>query len=168
MSFASNLPHFKMSVMARAVAAFDKATAIVMLIVWGAALLFTILAYSSVSSSLHAREALAAAEASTPLTPTINVQNLPEAAVKEIAERLQRRYGGQAQISVNGGKLQITAKDASAFNTWLTAVTYLDIIRPDVAWKIEDFCVGASCSMNVMSISLLAQSVTFDVPAPPQ
>lgn len=163
---SSNLPQLKMSIVSKALMAFDKATSVVVLIVWGAALLFTVLAYSSVQRSMNAREELAAAEASTPLTPRINTQPLPEANVAQIGERLQRRYGSQIQITQNAGKLQISAKDASAFTTWLTAVTYLDVIRPDIAWKIEDLCVGSACPNNVMGVSLVAQTVSFDVPQP--
>lgn len=163
---SSSLPRFKVSVMSRAVQAFDKATSVIVLIIWGAALLFTVLAYSSVQRSLNARAELASAEASAPLTPKISMQPLAEATVAQIGERLQRRYGSQVQITINSGKLQIAAKDAAAFTTWLTAVTYLDVIRPDVAWKVEDFCVGASCPNNVMNVTLVAQSVNFDVPRP--
>lgn len=163
---SSNYPQLKTSLITKAVMAFDKATGVIVLLVWCAALLFTVLAYSSVRSSMAAREDLAAAEASAPLTPRINLQALPEAQVAQIAERMQRRFGSQTSISLSSGKLSISAKDPGNFNTWLTAVTYLDVVRPDIAWKIEEFCVGSSCQNNLMSVLLVAQSVNFDVPQP--
>jgi hypothetical protein len=164
-----SLPKMKLSVLGSAMQSFDKHAAMIVGIVWGAAVVLTILASMGISSALHAREQLAAAEASTPLTPRISQQQLPEPAVKAITDKLAKRYGAVLQIAISAGtgQITITAKDASAFSTWLTAVTYLDIIRPDVAWKIEKFCVGAKCGESLMSASFSAIAVAFEVPTAP-
>jgi len=162
-----SLPKMKLSIVGRAIQTFDKNSAIIVSIVWGAAIVLSIMGSMGISSAMHAREQLAAAEASTPLTPRITQQQLPEPAVKAITDKLAKRYGNVLQINVapGTGLVTITAKDAGAFSTWLTAVTYLDIIRPDVAWKIEKFCVGAKCGDSLMSASFSALAVAFEVPA---
>ncbi|MGE3770901.1 MAG: hypothetical protein AB7G06_08140 [Bdellovibrionales bacterium] len=162
------VPHLKMSVMTRAVQAFDKASAVIVAIVWGGAVVLMFLGYLGVHSAIGAREQLAAAEASTPGTPVISLDRLDAPSVAILVDKLQKRYGSVLTIKSDKGsnKITIMAKDASAFSSWLTAVTYLDIIRPDVSWTIEDMCIGAKCKDGIMTGTFSAQTTKFQLPQP--
>lgn len=162
------LPYMRMGIMTRAVQTFDKNSGIIVGIVWMAALILLVLANMGVGRALSARELLAAAEASTPLTPQITQSKLGDNEIKIITEKLQKRYSSTLQIGQKQGDniITITAKDPASFSTWLTAITYLDIIRPEVEWKIDNFCVGPKCGDFIMGASLSAQAVAFTVPVP--
>jgi len=154
--------------MSRAVQAFDKASAVIVAIVWGAAIFLMFLGYLGVHSAISAREQLATAEASTPGTPVISLDRLDGASVATLVDKLQKRYGNILTIKADKGsnKITIVAKDAGAFSSWLTAVTYLDIIRPDVSWSIEDMCVGTKCKDGIMTGTFTAQTTKFQLPPP--
>jgi len=162
------MPHMRMSVMARAIAAFDRASGVIIATIWGSAIVLSILANISVGRALSAREELAQAEASIPLTPNVTQVSVPPQELADTVEKLQKRYGTVLQVMQKKGDSIVTilSKDPTAFSTWLTAITYLDIIRPDIAWKIDTLCVGVKCGDTIMSGTFSARSMRFEIPQP--
>ena len=160
------LQHLSPGLVARAAKTFDRASAFIVLTVWGAALAFMALAYVGVEQTLKARQNLAEAEAAIPVLPTIAQDPVPAPTLQQLADRLKKRLGDKVTLTPAASQLRITAALPENYNAWLSAISYVDTISADTQWSISQFCVGAECKDGLMSVTLNAQKVSFTAPPP--
>ena len=157
---------FSGEIAVRAVKTFDRASGIIVLTVWGAALAFVGLAYLGIGQTIEARGKLAEAESAQPVLPVIAQEPIATPAIQDISDRLAKRYGDKIIFAPNGSQLHISATAPEIYTTWMEAVSYLDTISPDTQWTISQFCVGPECKDGLMSVTLDAQHISFTAPPP--
>ncbi len=162
----SIVPHLSAGLMTRAMKTFDRASAFIVLTVWGAALAFSALAYVGVEQTIKARQNLAEAEAALPVLPTIAQDPVPAPTLQQLADRLKKRLGEKVTLTPTGSQLRISATLPESYNAWLSAISYVDTISADTQWSIKQFCVGLECKDGLMNVTLDAQKVSFTAPPP--
>lgn len=143
-------------------------TAMVMLIVsWSAAVLMMGVTLYTVSVAHHAGQEAESAAALEPMVPTIKRTALTRKELDSFVDRLRGRY---KTVNINASPdnaLEISGIDPAHFLDWLSALSYLDTIAPQVRWTIRDLCVGNECGgSSLMRAAIIAERVTFQAPQP--
>lgn len=157
-------PFLQTKIALQAVRTFDRASGIVVLIVWGAAIILMGLAYLSVQQTLHARQQIAQAQADQPSLPQFHEQPVDGQLLDTMTQKLIKRYGGKLTVTGSGGEIRMSGATADAYQSFLSAIAYLDTVTPDVSWKIKDFCVGSECKEGMMSVHLSGGKVGITDP----
>lgn len=150
----------------KAIDKFDKASAIIVSVCWGSALLIMLAAIYTVNLSVDAKKNTIEAMAMQPSLPKMKKRQPRMREMEPIVERLQRRF---PKILFNLGRdlsLTVSTTDGGMFRNWLTILSYIDTISPQYSWEIKDLCVGMRCPGSVpMKAILVPKKITF-VPAP--
>lgn len=154
----------KSNIVNKALMTFDKASGLIVALIWGAAIAFMGLAYVSVEQVLNGRLETAKAEAAVPAIPTIQQEALGGTIVTDLAARLGKQYGVKLNFAASGADLRISTSAAEAYNTWVSAITYLDTISGDTTWGIKELCIGVECRDGLMTITLTGKKVSFGTP----
>ncbi len=141
-------------------------TAMAMLIVsWSAAILMMGVALYTVSTAHHAKVEAETAAALEPLVPTINRATLSRKDLDGFVARLRVRYKTVEISATPDNALVISGTDSAHFLDWLSALSYLDTVAPQVRWTIRDLCVGNECGgSSLMRAAIIAERVTFQTP----
>lgn len=149
----------------KAIDTFDKASAVIVGVCWGGALLIVLFAMYTVQLSVEAKKDTVEAMAMQPSLPKMRKKSPKVAEIQPIVDRLQRRF---PSLVFNLGRdlsLTVTATDGNMFRNWLTVLSYIDTISPQYSWEIMKFCVGMRCPGSVpMRAILAAKKVSFTIP----
>ncbi len=143
-------------------------TAMAMLIVsWCAAITMMGVALYTVSTAHRARQEAETAAALEPMVPTIKRATLTRKELDGFVERLRARYKVVGINATPDNALEISGAESAHFLDWLSAISYLDTVAPQVRWSIRDLCVGNECgSATLMRALIIAERVTFQAPLP--
>lgn len=150
--------------MAKAIESFDRATAVVVISCWVAAVLMTGFALYTVNLSIQAKRAADSVMSVEPIIPQIKQKPVDAREVQPLVERLKNLYPGVAFVYRNN--LDVTAGDGNRFRDWLAAVGYVETIAPQYHWTMSHFCVGKCGGHDLMAATLSGEKVTFELPQP--
>jgi hypothetical protein len=153
--------------LAKTLRALDRTAMVMIIVSWSAAILMMGVALYTVSSAHHARQEADEAAAIEPLVPVIKRAALARKEMDGFVDRLRSRY---KTVSINASPdnaLEISGTDPNNFLDWLSALSYLDTIAPQMRWTIRDLCVGNECGGSaLMRAAIIAERVTFQAPQP--
>ncbi|MBP7253436.1 MAG: hypothetical protein KBA75_08130 [Alphaproteobacteria bacterium] len=148
----------------RAMRALDRATLVIIGVVWlGAILMMGIAIYTAVKAN-KARQLTEEAAAVEPIVPQTLRAVVPRAELEKLAERLRGRFDKISFNAMPDNSLEITSSEAGLYLDWLAALSYLDTIAPQVRWAIRDLCVGTECGGALMRAAVSGERVTFKMP----
>lgn len=149
----------------KAIDTFDKASAVIVSVCWGGALVIVLFAVYTLQLSAEAKRETIEAKAMQPSLPRMRKKPPKMTEIQPIVDRLQRRF---PNITFNLGRdssLTVSTSDGDMFRDWLTILSYIDTVSPQYRWEIKDFCVGMRCPGSVpMRAILTAKKVTFTAP----
>jgi hypothetical protein len=168
---AMNLGHvgkaFSVSVMQRAIAAFDRATMVVVLACWSGAILVMLFALYTLNLSVTAKRETIEAAAHEPSLPKMVNKPPTMAELNPLVDRLKQRYPELTFSLAGDTSLTISSNEGARFRTWLTVLSYIDTISPQYRWSMREFCVGVKCgSSSLMRAIVTAEKISFAPPAP--
>jgi hypothetical protein len=150
---------------AKALALLDKSTAVVVSTCWLAALVTLILAVIAVHNAVAAKHESAEALVAEPVLPVATTTPITQRDSQQILERLQHQFPDiKFEIETNQA-ITIKSDDGAKFHQWVTAISYIDTMAPQIRWTLRDFCVG-HCSSNLMKAVVIGQKVVFTLPPP--
>lgn len=148
----------------RAMRALDRATLVIIGVVWFSAILMMGIAiYTSVKAN-KARQQTEEAAAVEPIVPQTSRAVVSRAELEKLAERLRNRFDKISFNAMPDNTLEITSSEAGLYLDWLAALSYLDTIAPQVRWAIRDLCVGSECGGTLMRAAVSGERVTFKMP----
>lgn len=149
--------------MVRALRTFDKATMVVVLSCWAAAVTVMLFALYSLVLVGNIKKEVTAASAVEPILPKIKKSGLERKEVEVVIDRLQKRFPDLTFSIAPGQAVVISAVDGNKFRLWLTAISYADTIFPQYRWTVKDLCVGLKCSNSdtPMRAVLSIEKVSF-------
>lgn len=148
----------------RAMRALDRATLVIIGVVWfGAILMMGIAIYTAVKAN-KARQLTEEAAAVEPIVPQTSRAAVPRAELDKLAERLRTRFDKITFNALPDNTLEIVSSEAGSYLDWLAALSYLDTIAPQVRWAIRDLCVGRECGGTLMRAAVSGERVTFKMP----
>jgi len=150
-------------VLAKAILTFDRATAIVVGSCWAAALLVMFMALHEVHSAATARREAQEALAAEPVLPTITTGVVNAREGQAILDRLQHQFPELKITWENNQTLSIRTMEGSRFHQWVTAISYVDAMAPQIHWSLQEFCVG-HCDSDLMRATLTGQKISFALP----
>lgn len=155
---------FALRTVARAMEAFDRNTALVAAMAWGAALVLLLGAFYTLHLSVAAKSEVAKAETGEPVLPKV-VRKPPTATeMTPLLQRLQKRFPEIGfKLSSSDQSLNVTSNDPNRFRQWLTVLSYIDTMSPQYRWSIREMCVGGKCSGSAaMQATLVPEKITFE------
>ncbi len=156
---------FSTEQLVKATRALDRTAVIMILAVWIGAVVMVGVALYTVSLAHKARQQTDEAVAVEPAVPEMQKAALPRIELDKYAERLRTRFGKITFNALPDNGLEVTAADASTYLDWLTAMSYLDTIAPQVRWAVRDLCVGTECgSGSMMRATVVGERITFRKP----
>ncbi|MDP9126781.1 MAG: hypothetical protein M3N08_00785 [Pseudomonadota bacterium] len=150
--------------MSKAIAAFDRATVVVVSACWGAALAMMGIAVYTLVLSISARHATDTVMATEPTLPKVVHKPMDLKQIQAVFDRMGRRFP-DITFSVHGQGLGVTSANGAKFHQWLTALSYVDTISPEYHWSIEEFCVGECVNAELMHAVLKGDRINFEAPA---
>jgi hypothetical protein len=150
-------------VMSKAMQSFDRATTVVVASCWSAALVAVIAAIYTLTLSVSAHHQTDAAMVAEPVLPRIVHKPMDIHSVQAMFDRMQHRMP-EVTFQVRGQDLAVVSMNGSAFHQWISALSYLDTISPDLHWSLEEFCVGECKNSELMHAILKGERVSFEAP----
>lgn len=148
----------------RAMRALDRATLVIIGVVWlGSILMMGIAIYTAVKAG-KARQQTEEAAAVEPIVPQTSRAVVPRAELEKLADRLRNRFDKVSFNAMPDNTLEIVSSEAGVYLDWLAAMSYLDTIAPQVRWAIRDLCVGSECGGALMRAAVTGERVTFKMP----
>ncbi|QQR69482.1 MAG: hypothetical protein IPI58_02055 [Alphaproteobacteria bacterium] len=144
--------------------ALDRATMMLLITVWLAALLMVGMAVFTTGMAFETMRQSHEAKAIIPIVPSIRSAAANSDQVKEIGKRIEKMFTG-IKTEASSNTLRIFTGSADMYMSWVTSLGYVDVIQRDVRWSIRDMCVGSECSgsqSSLMSALLIAESFTFE------
>lgn len=157
------LRSFSPKVVAKAAQSFDRATTVVVTSCWSAALVAVAAAIYTLMLSASAHHESDLAIAAEPVLPKVVQRPMDMHSVQTMFDRLQHRMP-DVSFQVRGQNLAVTSMNGAAFHQWLTALTYIDIISPDVHWSFQEFCVGECKNSELMHAIIKGERLSFEAP----
>ena len=143
---------------------FDRNMASILGISWGVALAIMVLAIYVTMMSASMRRAANNAMDVEPALPIINHGGVSPAEMQALMDRMAHRYP-ELGFTLRDRAMTVTAVDGTRFRQWLNALSYVDTVSPQLHWTIQDLCVGKCSGSDPMRATVIAERVTFDVPA---
>lgn len=152
-------------VVQKALQTFDRSMLAVVAGAWGVSILLLLFALFTVGSSVKEKGVLVTAMASEPVVP-VTVKKVPELKdLNILTDRLQKRFPDINFQLANDKSLTVMCVDGNKFRLWLTVLSYIDTMSPQIRWSIRELCVGNKCSGNApMKATLSAEKITFSLP----
>jgi hypothetical protein len=155
---------FSPKIMVKAVQSFDRATTVVVISCWGAALVAMIAAVYTLTLSVSAHHEVESALVAEPVLPKIVHKPMDIHGVQAMFDRMQHRFP-EINFSVRAQDLAVTSMNGTYFHQWLSAISYIDTISPDLHWSFDEFCVGECKNSELMHAILKGERVSFEAPA---
>lgn len=148
----------------RAMRALDRATLVIIGVVWfGTILMMGVAIYTAVKAN-KARQQTEEAAAVEPIVPQTSRAVVPRAELEKLADRLRSRFEKVSFNALPDNSLEIVSSEAGVYLDWLAALSYLDTIAPQVRWAIRDLCVGRECGGTLMRAAVSGERVSFKIP----
>jgi hypothetical protein len=158
------LKAFSPRILVKALLTLDRATAIVVGSAWLAALAVLIIAMFSVSNALSAKKLAADAQAVEPILPIATTSRINQNDASVLVERLQRQFP-DIKIEADGSQtIILKTSDASKFHQWVSALSFVDAMSPQLRWIMQGFCVGSCGQGDLMRAAVVGQRVKFALP----
>jgi len=149
----------------KAIKTFDKASAVIVSVCWGGALVIMLFAMYTVHLSVNAKHDMVEAKAMQPSLPKLHKKLPTISEIKPIVDRLQNRFPKILFLLSRDLSLTVSSSDGNLFRKWLTVLSYIDTISPQYRWEIKKLCVGMRCHSSVpMRAVLIAKKITFTAP----
>lgn len=158
---------FSTELLTKAVRALDRTAVVMIIVTWAAAVFMMGVALYTVSKAHYARQKAEEAAALEPLVPAMKHGVLARRDLERLTTRLKMRFRTVNINATPDNAVEISGTDAGAFLDWLSALSYLDTIAPQVRWSIRDLCIGSECGgASLMRAAIIAERVTFQAPQP--
>ncbi len=152
-------------VVARALNALDRSTAIVISASWTAAMVMVILAVFAVRGAVYSQREAADASAIEPDLPIVTNTPISQQEMQSIVERLERQFPDIRFDARQKQTLVVKTDDGLKFHQWITALSYIDTMAPQFRWTMREFCTGICGSgQGIMSAVLTGQKVVLSMP----
>ncbi len=156
---------FSSEQLVKAMRTLDRTALIMVMVTWVGALIMMGIALYTVSSANKARQQTEEAAAVEPIVPHMQSTVVPRAELEKLAERLHNRFDRISFNAMPDNTLEIASTEAGNYLDWLTSLSYLDTIAPQIRWSVRDLCVGSECGSGaVMRAAVVGEKVTFKVP----
>jgi len=157
----------KPKIAAKALQTFDRATAVVVGVSWAAAILMMVFAIYVSSLAMSAKHASENAQATEPNLPKIIHGKINQREIQMMVEGMQHRFP-DIKFNMQGSEgLIVSTNDGNQFRQWLTALSYIDTIKPQYHWSMQQFCVGKCANNELMRAILVGETISFEMPTPP-
>ncbi len=155
---------FSPRIVAKAVMAMDKSTAVIISAFWLAALVTLILAVFAVHGAVSSKKEAADAKVAEPVLPVISNTSLSPVDIQKIMDRMQHQFPDVKFDTGANQTIIIRSNDGSKFHQWITALSYVDTMEPQYRWMINDFCVGTCGNQDMMKATVTGHKVVFSLP----
>ena len=151
-------------IVAKAVMTTDKSTALVVSVCWAAAFVVLILAVYAVHGAASAKKDAEAALVAEPVLPVARTTPIGDSDVQVAVDRMQSQF---PDIKFEAGPdhmVVIKSNDGARFHQWISALSYIDSMSPQLHWTLDSFCVGNCRGTEVMKATVAGVRITFSLP----
>lgn len=156
---------FSSDQLVKAMRTLDRTALIMIMVTWVGALVMMGIALYTVSSANKARQLTEEAAAVEPIVPITQSAPVQRVELEKLAERLHNRFDRISFNAMPDNTLEIASTEAGNYLDWLTSLSYLDTIAPQIRWQVRDLCVGSECGSGaVMRAAVAGEKVNFKVP----
>lgn len=129
---------------------------------WVAAAVFGGMAIETASEVSKLRVSAASTVGGIPL-PNVALDTAPQERIDDTVKVL-RQIAPEIEVSARGNRVDILGNSLADYGAFLTAVESLEGISPDLRWKIEEMCLGASCPGKPLRARVLGKVVNISQP----
>lgn len=157
--------YFSGKVMEDALASLDKASLLIIGVVWLVALLACGAAYLAVKDAAALKVKTETARALEPILPKVNRLPLSKDQYEPLVTRLKKQFPVITFEVSPKPSLLIKTNDSDNFLTWLNAIGYTDSMIPSIRWTMVSFCAGPECPGDfVMQADVAAEAINIAKP----
>ncbi|MDD3030097.1 MAG: hypothetical protein PHS57_07450 [Alphaproteobacteria bacterium] len=156
---------FSPRVVYMAIKSFDRSTAVIIGLAWAVACLMLFFASLSIRGVVDSKREALLALAQEPVLPKITTAPIRLNNIEPILSRLKRQFP-EINIDQREGKfLTLRSNDGALFHQWISALSYIDSMTPEIRWDLREFCVGAcGGGGGLMSATLVGREVSISLP----
>jgi hypothetical protein len=163
-----HLYNISAGMMANIIKGFDRSAMMIIGTIWASALIMMVMAFFALHQLATERTAAGKIIASEPSVPKIAKNIATKDVVEKVVVRLKRSYPEVTFSAENDGAVSVVGNDGGLFRQWLSAVSHIDILMPNLRWTLREFCVGGSCKTGVLMKAVLVGEVIRIDPPPSQ
>ncbi len=151
-------------VISKAVTTLDKYTTIVVSACWAAALVILILAVFSVRGAVTAKKDADAALVAEPVVPSVQKAAIEARETQATMDRMARQFPDIKFEAGGSQSIVIKSVDGARYHEWVSALSYIDSMSPQIHWTLDELCVGNCKGSDLMRAVVSGERLRFSLP----
>lgn len=135
-------------------------------VMWTAAAIMILFAYTKSLEMTDIQKKLQEAEALTPSVPKIESSYVPDSVLQPFVQKMNKVYPNIRIDHRKGSKITIQANSTKLYTQWRAAIDHFAYGNGDWRVGIEEMCAGRECDGMPLMTTIRIEKVSITLPNP--